>query len=364
MITVTRPLSPDPVVFSGFVDRIFETACFSNAGPLVQELEAKLKAITGSAHLHFVSNGTIAIELALQAAGVKGEVITTPFTFCASSNSIDRAGATPVFVDILPDDLTINPSAIEQMIGPNTEAILGVHVYGQHCRMDAIQRIADKHGLFVLHDAAHAFNTRYFGEPISAFGDATTYRFRATKLLHMGEGGAIETRHGNLSRRIELKRNFSLAGEGNRLDCGTNVKVPEMSAAVGIALLDLYKVERERRSALAQRYTRELSGVPGLHLEPHFSASGFHYIVRVLNGAKKRDALQAHLSNHGILARRSFWPLTSSMPLSRKIVCPSGTPVAQKATESVLALPFHGAISEQDVGRICGQIQDFMRSAP
>lgn len=360
MINVTRPIVPDMEVFSRYLVRVFECARFSNAGPLVEELELALTRITKANYLHLVSNGTVAIELALQAGRIKGEVITTPFTFCASSNSIERAGATPVFVDILPDELTIDPDAIEAAIGPDTEAILAVHVYGHHCRMNQIQQIAEKNGLFVVYDAAHAFDTHYDDTPLSLYGDATTYSFHATKLFHTGEGGAIETKHSDLSQRIQLLRNFGIAGEGVHLECGTNAKMPELSAAVGLSLLESYRTEKVRRKELSNYYTHRLAGIKGIRCDQRFSLSGYYFIIRVEGGASVRDELQARLANKGYSARRYFWPLTSSMPLSKKIIAPGGLSVAQSATDSVLALPFYGCLDRERVDEICRIIGDFM----
>jgi dTDP-4-amino-4,6-dideoxygalactose transaminase len=364
MLLVSQPVVPDFEKFTSYLRSSFDQKRFTNGGPLQSLLELRLRELTAARNLCLVTNGTVAISLALQALGIKGEVITTPFTFCASSHAITQSGAQEVFVDVNGTSLTIDPSQIEAAITPRTEAILGVHVYGQPCDVEAIQAIADRHGLAVIYDGAHAFNTSYKGKPIGHFGNATTYSFHATKLFHTGEGGAIETNDHTLADKIRLLRNFGIESEEVISECGINGKMSELSAALGLAVLDCIGEEHAARSALRLRYEELLGDVPGVTIctTSEDTRTGLYFIIRVdvSNDHGLRDRLQAGLKSHGILSRRYFYPLTSEAPFYRDRHNPVDTPVAFSASREVLALPFHGSITEKDALRISRAIRSIM----
>jgi dTDP-4-amino-4,6-dideoxygalactose transaminase len=357
MLTVTLPIVPDFDVFASYARSAFNEKRFTNGGPLVSMLELRLREITGARNLVMLSNGTLALQLALRALGVKGEVITTPFTFCASTQSIIWAGATPVFVDIDPVKLTIDPAAIEAAITSRTEAILGVHVYGRLCDLEAIESIAQKHGLAVIYDGAHAFNISHQGKSVGSYGDATAYSFHATKLFHTAEGGAVETHASALAEKIRGLRNFGIESEDTITQCGSNAKMSELSAAMGLAVLQKFGEEHTARVALRAHYDAALAGVFGLSMVSRPTAeeesSEHYYVVRIDSEVfGQRDHVQGVLKANGVLARRYFYPLTSDIPLDGIQVAASNLSNARRASEEVLALPFHSGITSADVERI------------
>ena len=351
MLTVAQPIVPDFDRFTSYLRIAFAERRFTNNGPLLSLLELRLRELVAARNLILVSNGTIALQLALQALGVKGEVITTPFTFCATTHSIVWAGAQPVFVDIDPHNLTIDPGRIEAAITSRTEAILAVHVYGRICDVDTIQKIADKHGLAVVYDAAHSFNAAFRGIPIGHFGNAVAYSFHATKMFHTGEGGAIETSSSELADKLRGLRNFGIESEDSITKCGTNAKMSELSAAMGLAVLDKLGEEGRSRSSLRKLYNRVLSDVSRISLfpGPEDSSTDIYYIIRFdADSVHLRDHAQAQLKVRGVLARKYFYPLTSDAAFGHSHAS-AEIPVARQASRDVLALPFHSEVGEHDV---------------
>ncbi len=350
MLTVVQPIIPDFEKFTSYLRLAFVEKRFTNGGPLVSLLELRLRELIRARNLVLLANGTLALQLALRALKIRGEVITTPLTFCATSQAVVWAGATPVFVDVDAERLTIDTEAIAASITPRTEAILAVHVYGRLCDFEGIEKIAKKHGLAVIYDAAHAFNASYNGVSVGSFGDATAYSFHATKLFHTAEGGAIETPNSELAEKLRSLRNFGFESEDVITQCGTNAKMSELSAALGLAVLEKVGDEQRARSALRRQYDAALSDVAGLVLDPgpEGSASELYYVIRV-HGPENRDRLHAKLRSMGILARRYFYPLTSDIPLGDAKIL--GTPLthASRASQEVLALPFHSGVSTADV---------------
>jgi dTDP-4-amino-4,6-dideoxygalactose transaminase len=363
MLTVAQPIAPDFEQFARYARQAFEQKRFTNGGPLVGLLELRLRELIAARNLILVSNGTAAIELALRALKVRGEIITTPFTFCATSHAITWTGGTPVFVDVVDDDLTIDPKQIEAAVTPRTEAIVAVHVFGRACDVEAIDSIAKKHGLAVVYDGAHAFNVSRNGVPIGRFGDATTYSFHATKLFHTGEGGAIEAADAELAERLRTLRNFGIESEDCITSCGTNAKMPELSAALGLAALDGLTDARRVRSELRGFYDDALKNVAGIsvHDSRGYQPSDLYYVIRVDIGrdSSRRDKLYAYLKSHGILARRYFYPLTSEAPFYASCARLEATPVAFRASRTVLALPFHSGVSQRDRMQVAELITAF-----
>jgi dTDP-4-amino-4,6-dideoxygalactose transaminase len=363
MLTVTQPIAPDIDRFIGYVRAAFERKRFANGGPLVGLLELRLRELISARHLLLVCNGTAALQLILRALGIRGEVITTPFTFCATTQAITWIGATPVLVDIEDNSLTINPESIEAAITPRTEAILGVHVFGQACNVDAIKAIAAKHSLAVIYDGAHAFNTARSGVPVGAFGNATAYSFHATKLFHTAEGGGIETPDAALASKLALMRNFGIAAEDQIVEVGTNAKMSELSAAMGLAVLDELAEEDNRRAKLREYYNAHLQEVPILSIHPadeQLVQIQQYYVVRVRHNStpRVRDLLHANLKARGILSRRYFYPLTSEI-LGEYPCITADLPVARKISEEVLVLPFHGGLSTKDADYVIDSIKSF-----
>lgn len=362
MLTVTRPIAPSFERLSALLRQMLQEQRYTNGGPLVSLLELKLRELCAAQQLVLVANGTLAIELALKGLGIAGRVITTPFTFCGGAHAISWVGATPVYVDVDPETLTIDPVAIEAAIEPGAEAILGVHVYGQPCRVAAIDALARRHGLAVVYDGAHAFGSHCGGVPIGAFGDATTYSFHATKLFHTGEGGAIETRDPALAERLRRLRNFGIASEDVVTEAGINAKMSELAAATGLAVLDRLAEEIAARAALRRFYLDRLSNLPGVapFVGSDETARLLYFVLRVSNEGEpgRRDRLHARLKAEGILARRYFYPLASELTLGADRAA-AETPNAFAASREVLALPFHGGVSPADAERVAGIFRRF-----
>lgn len=233
MIPVTKPFLPRVEEFENYVKSIWDRQWLTNNGPLVNDLELKLKQYLNLDYLLYVSNGTIALQMAIRALELKGEVITTPFSFVATTNSILWQGCKPVYVDIDPDTFNIDPNKIEAAITPKTSAILATHVYGNPCNIDAIQSIADKHGLKVIYDAAHCFGTKYKNRSVFEYGDISTTSFHATKLFHTIEGGAVFTKKPELLEKMAFMRNFGYSGPDTLALAGINAKNSEFHAASG-----------------------------------------------------------------------------------------------------------------------------------
>lgn len=345
-VYVTRPTMPSLENYVQHLRDIWESRRLSNNGSKHDQLEQQLRSLLEAPNLKLFCNGTLALTLAMQALEIRGEVLTTPFTFPATTHSIALAGAQPVFCDISADTLCIDPASIESMIGPNTEAILGVHVYGTPCAVVDIEAIAAKHGLKVIYDAAHAFMTTIAGKPISDFGDATMFSFHATKLFHTIEGGCLTLRDAAVSRKLELLRNFGIEDEDNVSCIGTNAKMNEFQAAMGIEMLSVLNEERRLREAIKQRYIEVLIDVPGINcLAPSndVTDSMQYFAIRVSESGDGmgRDALYQELKRWNIFTRRYFHPLCSDFP-SYINVPRADLSAANLAAKEVLCLPFYG----------------------
>ena len=366
-IYVTRPLLPDLDQYSSHLEEIWESGWLSNGGAKSRELDEALCSYLQAQNLSLFNNGTIALITACQALRLSGEVITTPFTFPATPHVLSWNQITPVFADIDPDTLTIDPGKIEPLITSKTSGILGVHVYGMPCAVDAIQEIADFYGLKVVYDAAHAFGTTVNGTPIADFGDATMFSFHATKLFHTAEGGALVLRDPALRKRVELLKNFGIKDEATVIMPGINGKMNELQAALG--LITLREVPREKlaRVAVAQIYRERLRDLPGISIfdiPETVSNSQQYFIVRVKQNdcGVSRDELYERLQDFNIFARRYFHPLCSEYGCYKALPSssPFNLPVAHRVAKEVLSLPFYGALGEASAHQICDVIEYIM----
>jgi dTDP-4-amino-4,6-dideoxygalactose transaminase len=323
-------------------------------------LEKALQAYLQTPHLALFANGHVALEVTLGAFGFPAgaEVITTPYTHCSTTHSLVRNGLIPVFCDISADDLTIDPERIAERITDKTVAILATHVYGFACHVTEIDRLATQHGLKVIYDAAHAFGVTIDGAGIGSFGDAAMFSCHATKIFHTIEGGITTYRSPDLLRRVEPLINFGFTGPETVPAVGTNARMNEFEAAMGLCNLRHIDDEIARRQPLAECYTERLSGRKGIRIpSPRPGVSrNYSYFPVFFDGYRySRDEMQARLQQDGIYARKYFYPLTSELD------CYSAqygstvalTPVARRATESVLALPIFAGMSLADVDRIC-----------
>lgn len=369
-VYVTQPLLPPLAAYAARLAQVWEARCLTNEGAQHRALEAALSERLRAPHLSLLASGTLALLVACRVLGLRGEVITTPFTFAATPHALVWSGLEPVFADVDPRTLTLDPRCVEAAITPRTSAILAVHVYGVPCDVRALDAIAVRHGLKVVYDGAHTFGATVDGVPLAAFGDATMLSFHATKLFHTGEGGALIVRDAATKARVDLARNFGIADETEVVSTGINGKMSELSAALGLAVLEGVDAERTRREAVAAIYDSGLEGLPGIDvLRPPANASHAlqYYVVRVDATAAglSRDALHRALREYNIHARTYFHPLACDYPCYRSLpsAAPERLPVARAAGREVLCLPFHGALAHGDVRRICEIVRHCLRGA-
>jgi dTDP-4-amino-4,6-dideoxygalactose transaminase len=364
MINVTKTYLPPLEEYHEYLEGIWQRVHVTNHGPLVLELEAKLKAYLGVKHFFFVNNGTIALQIALKALGLGGEIITTPFSYVATTSSIVWEGCRPVFVDIDPETLTIDAALIEEAITPSTSAILATHVYGNPCDVESIGAIASRHGLKVIYDAAHAFGVQYQGRSLLDYGDAATLSFHATKLFHTGEGGAIVTNDDGLAHRIAYMRNFGHNGPEAFWGVGVNGKSSELHAAMGLCVLPRVAQLIGLRKQISQAYDEYFAGTelrrPVLRDELAYNYA--YYPVLFPSEEKLLEARDA-LNREQIFPRRYFYPSLNTL----SYVEHRPLPVAEDASRRVLCLPLYHDLGLMDAGRIASIIlqvfaNDYCRS--
>lgn len=354
---VTRPVLPSLDRVTGHLEDLWSSRILSNQGPKHKWLEQELRALLRVPQATLFCNGTAALALGLRALEIKGEVITTPFTFPATPHAITWTGAQPTFCDIDPVTLCIDPAAIESMVSPRTEAILGVHVYGIPCDVEAIQRIADRHGLKIIYDAAHAFLTEVAGVPIGAYGDVSMFSFHATKLFHTGEGGCLVYGDAGLEHKLELLKNFGIQDENSVLLAGLNAKMSEFQCAVGLAMVNEIEPERARRQMIRAAYLEQLSEIEGITCVriPGSVKDSLQYMAVRIDADRfslSRDELYRELLSFNVYSRKYFYPLCSDyVPYANALV--GDIKNARLAAQQVLCLPFFGDMSLDDVARIC-----------
>lgn len=332
----------------------------SNNGPFQVELEQKLAELLQVKHCILINNATIALEIVVRALGLRGEVIVPSFTFVATAHALQWMGVTPVFCDIDPATHNIDPEKLESLITPRTTGILGVHVWGRSCDVEVLNRIAQKHQLKLMFDAAHAFACSHQGQMIGGFGDAEVFSFHATKFFNTFEGGAVATHNDELAARVRSMRNFGFAGLDNVIDLGTNGKMSEISAAMGLTSLESLQEFIQVNHQNYQAYASGLEGIPGVKLiefDPH-EKNNYQYIVIEVDetGAGiSRDALVQLLHAENIRARRYFYPGCHQMEPYRSAHPPAGRslPVTEQLTQNVLQLPTGTAVGRDDVLQIC-----------
>ena len=358
-ITVTSPLLPDLQEFHSMLEEIWDSKWITNNGSFHKRLEAALAEYLKVPYVSLFTNGTLPLITALQALRISGEVITTPYSFVATTHSLWWNGIKPVFVDIEWETGCMNPNKIEAAITPKTTAIMPVHVYGKPCNMKAIQDIADTYGLKVIYDAAHAFGVEVNGESVLNAGDVSTLSFHATKVYNTIEGGAMVMHDEVMKKRIDRLKNFGFKNETEVIAPGINSKMDEMRSAYG--LLNLRQVDQaiEARHQVAIRYREALRNVKGIEFWDDLPGvkhnySYFPIFVDAKRYGMSRDELYFKMKEQGILGRRYFYPLISDFSTYRGL--PSATkenlPVATKMAEEVICLPMHHALTEADLERI------------
>ena len=359
IITVTSPLLPSLDEFHEMLKEIWERRWITNNGTMHRQLEQALADYLHVPYVSLFTNGTLPLITALQALHINGEVITTPYSFVATTHALWWNGIKPVFVDIDPKSGCLDPDKIEAAITPKTSAIMPVHVYGRPCDVEAIQQIADKYGLRVIYDAAHAFGVEVRGESILNAGDMSTLSFHATKVFNTVEGGAMVMHDAKTKQRIDYLKNFGFAGETEVVAPGINSKMDELRAAYG--LLNLRQVDHaiEARHQVALRYRRALKDVEGITFwddvpDVRHNYSYFPIFVDAGKYGMTRDELYFKMKEQGVWGRRYFYPLISTFSTYRGLESarPENLPVATRMASEVICLPMHHALSEEDTERV------------
>jgi len=350
MIPVTKPFLPSQEIYQQYIDGIWKRQWLTNMGPLSNELEIQLKGYLGLKHLLFVTNGTVALQIAIKALELKGEIITTPFSFIATTSSIVWEGCKPVFVDIDPESLNIDVNKIEAAITDNTSAILATHVYGNPCDVEAIDRIAQKHGLKVIYDAAHAFGVQVNGKSVFEYGDISTCSLHATKLYHSIEGGLIITKNPDLLKKMAFMRNFGFHGPEAFAELGINGKNSEFHAAMGLANLKFIEQILTRRKALTEYYSENLRNLKAVQPKWNRNATlNYAYFPIVLESEELLLKIKYKLDSNEIFTRRYFYPsLASTLPYLEK----ENLKVIDDVAKRVLCLPLYYDLTEEEVTMI------------
>ena len=363
-IYVTQPFLPPLKEFQPYLEQIWTNKVLTNGGPFHQQLEADLCDYLGVAHLALCANATIGLVIALQALEVKNEVITTPYSFVATSHSLLWNGLKPVFVDIDPLTLNIDAAKIRVAITPRTTAIMAMHCYGNPCAVDAIQAIAREFNLKVIYDAAHAFAVKHNGHSVLRHGDLAVLSFHATKVFNTFEGGAIICPDLKTKQHIDNLKNFGFVNETTVIAAGINGKMSEINAALGLLQLKHVDGTLAKRQVVDEIYRQALQDVPGITcLATPVGTTPNHSYFPILVGADyplNRDMLHQKFKDCNIYTRRYFYPLISSFPMYEGIpsAAPENLPAATVAAQNVLCLPIYPALSEQDQSRIIQVIHD------
>ncbi len=350
MILVNRPFLPPQEVYQAYLDGIWKRQWLTNMGPLASDLELQLKEHLNVNHLLFVTNGTVALQMAIKALDLKGEIITTPFSFIATTSSIVWENCTPVFVDIDEHSLNIDASKIEAAITENTSAILATHVYGNPCDVEQIEKIAKKHKLKVIYDAAHAFGVEINGKSIFEYGDISTCSLHSTKLFHSIEGGLVITKDADLLKKLAFIRNFGFDGPEKFAELGINGKNSEFHAAMGLANLQYIEAIHQKRKALTERFDEKLRNLkarrPIWHKD---SENNYAYYPIVFESEELLLKCTAELQRHEIFTRRYFYPsLATAVPY----VEPKNLPITDDISRRVLCLPLYYDLTFEEVDLI------------
>jgi dTDP-4-amino-4,6-dideoxygalactose transaminase len=360
MIPVTKSFLPPLEKYTAYLEGIWQRAHLTNNGPLLTELEEKLKSYCESKYFIFLNNGTSALQLAIKGFDLKGEIITTPFSYVATTSSIVWENCTPIFADIDEQTLNINPANIERLITSNTSAILATHVYGIPCDVEAIAAIAQKHNLKVIYDAAHAFGVKYKEQYLINYGDASTFSFHATKLFHTTEGGAIVTNDEKAAHRFSYLRNFGHKGQEDFWGLGINAKNSEFHAAMGLCVLPHIEDIIAKRKELSELYDELLVKKKLAVTRPQIpfgTQYNYAYYPLIFKNEKTLLSVRDSLNADFIYPRRYFYPSLSELPY----VSDQNVPVSEAISARVLCLPLYYELETDQVKRICQIISNVLR---
>lgn len=360
-IFVTKPILPELDRYSQLLKQIWETKNLTNMGPMHEKLVEELEQYLKIQNVTLFSNGHLALDCAIRALDLKGEVITTPFTFVSTTHAISMNNLTPVFCDIKMSDYTMDESKIEALINEKTCAIVPVHVYGHPCNVEKIQEIADKYGLPVIYDAAHAFGVEINGKGIASFGNLAMFSFHATKVFNTIEGGAVAYNDEKYKTKLNLLKNFGIRGPENVDLIGLNAKMNELQAAMGLANLEILGQKLENRKQIDTVYKNRLSSIPGLRFVelPENITYNYAYLPVLVDETqfkKTRDELYTMLTEYNVFARKYFYPLiTNTVPYAE---AKADVPVAQYVSDRILCLPIFGDMRVDEAEQVCDIIKE------
>lgn len=355
-ILVTRSFLPPMEEYINEIKELWDTHWITNMGVKHQILEEKLKEYLNVENITLFTNGHLALEGIIQAMDLKGEVITTPFTFVSTTHAIVRNGLNPVFCDVTYEDYTMNVDKIEELITDKTSAIVPVHVYGNICNYHKIEEIAKKYNLKVIYDAAHAFGETIDGKSVANLGDASMFSFHATKVFNTIEGGAITYKNPDLKEKLDQVKNFGITGPESIESIGGNAKMNEFQAAMGICNLRHVEEEIQKRKKVVKRYIERLSDIRGIKLNSYNKKlkSNYAYFPVLFDGYKaSRDEIYEELKNHNIMARKYFYPLTNDAQCYKNRFNAEQTPIAKYVADRILTLPLYGDLELSTVDKIC-----------
>lgn len=345
MINVTKTYLPDKEKYKKYIDEIYENCWLTNNGPLVQRLEKRLAEYLGVKNIILVSNGTVALEIAYRTLGLKGFVITTPFSFVATTSSLVTNQLLPIFADIDSSSFNLDPRNIEELITPNTTAILSVHVFGNACEVEEIEKIANKHSLKVIYDAAHAFDVKYKNESVLNYGDISTLSFHATKLFHSIEGGALIINDDELVQKARYLINFGIKNTEEIPHLGTNAKMNEFEAAMGLCVLDDIEEIKEKRKILIENYRRELKNLIQFQEQNQNATENYSYFPVIFKNEEQLLKVQKALNDKQIFPRRYFYPSLDTLTyIEPKQECQ----ISRDISKRILCLPIYAELEKEN----------------
>lgn len=368
-IYVTQPALPPLADFIEYLKQIWDNKILTNNGPFHQQFENALAKYLGVKYISVFSNGTLALMTALQALRITGEVITTPFSFVATTHSLWWNNIKPVFSDIEPDYFNLDPEKVEAAITPQTTAIMPVHVYGNPCNVKRLREIADTYGLKLIYDAAHAFNVKIKGKSVLNFGDLSILSFHATKVFNTFEGGAVVCHDEKTKKRIDYLKNFGFSGEITVIEPGINAKMNELQAACGLLQLKYVDNHIAQRKKITELYREQLSNIPGITFLRDINGVAHNYayfpiLVDAKEYGKTRDDLYEELKRRNIRSRRYFYPLISQFPTYCGLPSakPENLPIAEKVAKRVICLPLYSDLDKEVVRSISKLVGEYRGS--
>jgi len=357
MINVTKTYLPDKDKYQKYVDEIFKSGWITNKGPMVQKLERRLAQYLGVKNIVLVANGTVALEIAYRTLDIKGFAITTPFSFVATTSSLVTNNILPIFADINKNTLNINPKNIKKLITPNTSAIVPVHVFGNSCEVEEIEKISKKHNLKVIYDAAHAFDVKYKGKSILNYGDISTLSFHATKLFHTIEGGALIINDNSLVEKARYLINFGIENAESIPHLGSNAKMNEFEAIMGLCVLDEIEQIKNKREEVYNLYQSELEGIVKFQKQNKNSSKNYSYFPIILESEKQLKTIEKVLNNQDIFPRRYFYTSLDTLNyIEPKQVCKISRNIANK----ILCLPLYPNLERKSQEKIINIIKEII----